>query len=115
MELKPIILVDDDADDLELFGMAFKQLLLDNELLTFNSAREALDFLKKDNQQFLFILCDINMPKINGFELRNKIQTNEQLHVKCIPYLYFTTNANNIFQRFKGVGTTVKCPVKCDA
>ncbi len=34
------------------------------------------------------------MPKIDGFQLRSKINTNEQLHVKCIPYLFFTTNAN---------------------
>jgi CheY-like chemotaxis protein len=40
------------------------------------------------------ILSDINMPKINGFELRNKIFTNEQLQTKCIPYLFFTTAAD---------------------
>ena len=34
------------------------------------------------------------MPKINGFELRNKIFTNQQLQTKCIPYLFFTTAAN---------------------
>jgi DNA-binding NarL/FixJ family response regulator len=33
------------------------------------------------------------MPKINGFELRNKVHTNELLHIKCIPYLFFTTSA----------------------
>jgi CheY-like chemotaxis protein len=34
------------------------------------------------------------MPKLNGFELRNKVFTNEQLQTKCIPYLFFTTGAN---------------------
>jgi DNA-binding NarL/FixJ family response regulator len=34
------------------------------------------------------------MPKINGFELRNKVFTNEQLQTKCIPYLFFTTAAS---------------------
>jgi DNA-binding NarL/FixJ family response regulator len=34
------------------------------------------------------------MPRINGMELRNKVQASEQLHLKCIPYLFFTTNAN---------------------
>lgn len=34
------------------------------------------------------------MPKINVFELRSKVHTNEQLQAKCIPYLFFTTNAN---------------------
>jgi DNA-binding NarL/FixJ family response regulator len=31
------------------------------------------------------------MSKINGFELRSKVFTNEQLQTKCIPYLFFTT------------------------
>ena len=44
-------------------------------------------------QPFL-ILSDINMPRLNGFELRSKIFTNEQLQTKCIPYLFFTTGAN---------------------
>ena len=47
---------------------------------------------KTDIQPFL-ILSDINMPKINGFELRNKVIANDKLHVKCIPYLFFTTSA----------------------
>ena len=34
------------------------------------------------------------MPKIGGFELRNRVFTNEQLQTKCIPYLFFTTSAN---------------------
>jgi DNA-binding NarL/FixJ family response regulator len=34
------------------------------------------------------------MPRINGFELRNKVFTNDQLQNKCIPYLFFTTGAN---------------------
>jgi DNA-binding NarL/FixJ family response regulator len=34
------------------------------------------------------------MPKLNGFELRNKVFNNTQLQEKCIPYLFFTTGAN---------------------
>ena len=33
------------------------------------------------------------MPKLNGFELRQKIHTNESLNMKCIPYLFFTTTS----------------------
>ena len=39
------------------------------------------------------ILSDINMPKLNGMELREKIHNNEDLRMKCIPYLFFTTSA----------------------
>ena len=39
------------------------------------------------------ILSDINMPKLNGLELREKIVNNEDLRLKSIPYLFFTTCA----------------------
>ena len=34
------------------------------------------------------------MPKLSGFELRNKLRTDEQLQLKCIPYLFFSTALN---------------------
>lgn len=41
----------------------------------------------------LFIFSDINMPKINGMELRDKVRENKELEIKSIPYLFFTTTA----------------------
>ena len=34
------------------------------------------------------------MPKLNGFELRKKLKTDAALQLKCIPYLFFSTAAN---------------------
>jgi DNA-binding NarL/FixJ family response regulator len=34
------------------------------------------------------------MPKLSGFELREKLKTDEKLNIKCIPYLFFSTAAN---------------------
>jgi CheY-like chemotaxis protein len=39
------------------------------------------------------IFSDINMPKLNGVELREKVHNNEDLRLKSIPYLFFTTTA----------------------
>jgi CheY-like chemotaxis protein len=97
MESKPIIMVDDDADDLELFGLALTELKLGNELLVFSNARDALDFLKNDDQQFLFILCDINMPKINGLDLRQMIYDDEVLRQRSIPFLFLSTADDRVF------------------
>ena len=33
------------------------------------------------------------MPKLNGMELRNQIHENEDIRLKTIPYLFFTTSA----------------------
>ena len=87
----PIIVIEDDIDDQEILTEIFKTLSYENEIIYFNDGNIALEYLNRTDVQPFLILSDINMPKINGFELRSKIFTNEQLQLKCIPYLFFTT------------------------
>ncbi len=89
----PIIVIEDDIDDQEMLEEIFLKLGYKNKIVYFADGNEALEYLNKTDVQPFLILSDINMPKINGFELRNKIFTNEQLQTKCIPYLFFTTSA----------------------
>lgn len=39
------------------------------------------------------VMSDINMPKLNGMELREKVHNNEDIRRKSIPYLFFSTAA----------------------
>ena len=89
----PIIVIEDDIDDQETLVEIFSELGYVNKIIYFSDGNEALDFLNKSEILHFLILSDINMPRINGFELRNKIFTNEQLQTKCIPYLFFSTSA----------------------
>ena len=91
---KPIIVIEDDPDDQEVLIEIFQKLGYRNEIIYFIDGNEALTYLNKSDVQPFLILSDINMPRISGFELRNKVFTNEQLQTKCIPYLFFTTAAN---------------------
>ncbi|MES2703826.1 MAG: response regulator [Bacteroidota bacterium] len=90
----PIIVIEDDIDDQTMMEEIFERLGYPNKIQYFVDGNEALEFLNKTDVQPFLILSDINMPKINGFELRNKVFTNEQLQTKCIPYLFFTTAAD---------------------
>lgn len=94
MQKSPIMVIDDDVEDLELIAEAFKDLGIQNDLLCFNIAEDALNFLKESNQQPLFILCDVNMNSINGFELRQKLYDDEKLRLKSIPFLFLSTGGN---------------------
>ena len=80
-------------DDQEVLVEIFERLKYTNKVFYFADGNEALEFINQSDVQPFLILSDINMPKINGFDLRNKVFTNEKLHTKCIPYLFFTTNA----------------------
>jgi CheY-like chemotaxis protein len=87
----PIIVIEDDTDDQEILTEVFGNLGYENDVIYFHDGNDALEYLNQTDIQPFLILSDINMPKINGFELRNKVFTNEQLQTKCIPYLFFTT------------------------
>ena len=88
-----IIIVEDDGDDQEMFGKVFKELNYANEIIFFNDGQEALTYLTAESSEPFIVFSDINMPKLNGIELRKKIHENESIRIKTIPYLFFTTSA----------------------
>jgi CheY-like chemotaxis protein len=90
----PVVVIEDDQDDQIILEEIFKNLNYANPIVFFSDGDSALDYLNKAETIPFLILSDINMPKIDGFALRSIIHTNEQLQLKCIPYLFFTTSAN---------------------
>lgn len=89
----PIVVIEDDLDDQYLLDEIFKELNYPNEILFFGDCIKALDYLTFTRIEPFIILSDINMPKLNGLELRAKIHNNEDLRLKCTPYLFFSTSA----------------------
>ncbi|SHF67575.1 response regulator [Flavisolibacter ginsengisoli] len=87
----PIVIIEDDSDDQEILIEVFKKLNYSNEIIFFLESEEALNYLNRTDISPFLILSDINMPKLDGFALRNKIYTDSQLKLKCIPYLFFST------------------------
>jgi CheY-like chemotaxis protein len=87
----PVIIIEDDLDDKEMLEEVFKKLGYPNELLFFGDGESALDFLNESSVIPFIILSDINMPKLDGFALRDKIKMDADLQLKCIPYLFFST------------------------
>lgn len=89
----PVVVIEDDMDDQQMLEDIFKTLNYPNKIVFFADGNAALEYLNRTDVNPFLILSDVNMPRINGFELRSKIHTNNQLHIKCIPYLFFTTSA----------------------
>ena len=89
----PIIIIEDDLDDQEILSEVFEQLAHKNEIIFFGDGEKALDYLIKTDVEPFIIFSDINMPKLNGMELREKVHQNEDLRLKSIPYLFFSTVA----------------------
>ncbi len=90
----PVIIIEDDADDQDFLTEVFQKLNYPNKIMFFHDGQEALDHLSKTDIIPFLILSDINMPKLNGFDLREKLRTDAKLQIKCIPYLFFSTASN---------------------
>ncbi len=90
----PIVIIEDDEDDRLLLAIVFKELDYPNEVVFFPDGITALDYLKDETIYPFIILSDINLPMLDGFELRKMVHTNEGLSEKCIPYLFFSTSVN---------------------
>src|SRR6187549_1893004 len=90
----PVIVIEDDADDQDFLTEIFHKLNYQNKILFFSDGQAALDHINASDELPFLILSDINMPKLNGFELREKLKTDSKLSNKCIPYLFFSTASN---------------------
>ena len=88
-----IVIIEDDIDDQEILTDVFAELNYKNKLIFFSDSQKALEYLTDSKNEPFLVLSDINMPKLNGMELREKIHNNEDLRLKSIPYLFFTTSA----------------------
>lgn len=91
----PIILVDDDEDDHAILREVCSDLGIDDSHLHFfHRGLEFLEFLRATTVMPFIILCDINMPGINGLKLREKINEDEKLRRQSIPFVFFSTGAS---------------------
>lgn len=90
-----VLIVDDDPDDQFLIRDAFKALKPNFLISIANNGAELLDVLKpqKDGEPLLFwpdfILLDVNMPLVNGFEALRRLKGNDGF--KSIPVFMLST------------------------
>jgi CheY-like chemotaxis protein len=98
----PIIFIEDDLDDQEVLTDIFRDLNYRNDLIFFSDSIKALNYLTETETEPFLVISDINMPKLSGLELREKVHNNEDLRMKSIPYLFFSTSAeqNHVIEAY---------------
>ena len=87
-----IIIVEDDPEDQEVLVEIFEKLKYPNKVLYFFDGHKVLEYLELSNDKPFIIISDINLPRLSGLALRDKLHNNEQLRLRCIPYLFLTTS-----------------------
>lgn len=94
MRSGPIIVVEDDIDDKEIFESALEELCFRNRIIWFNNCDDAWDYLKKTTDSPFIIFSDVNLPKQSGLEFKKQIDADPQLRKKSIPFVFYSTSVN---------------------
>ena len=117
----PILLVEDNPDDEELTLMALKEAGVQNAVHIARDGAEALAYLfgaedgETSQRQPLptLILLDLMLPKVNGFEVLEKIRETER--TKYIPVVILTSSDADadVARSYRlGVNSYVRKPVE---
>jgi CheY-like chemotaxis protein len=88
-----ILVIDDDDDDHVILKEICKDLGVCDYLKFFYSSQQLLTYLRTAEEHPFMILCDINMPQVNGLDLREILWKDLSLRHKSIPFIFFSTTA----------------------
>lgn len=91
-----IVIVEDDQDDQFLMRKVFERIGVRSDLIFLANGKEALEYLEATEKEIFLIICDINMPVMNGLELRSKIFLDSHLRKKSIPFVFLSTAARPV-------------------
>ena len=88
----PIIVVEDDEDDVIFLKDILKQLEVGNALIWFTNSAEALSYLKTTADKPFLILSDVNLPMQNEIEFKRQIDIDPDLRKRSIPFIFYSTS-----------------------
>ena len=118
-DIKRILLVEDDPKDVELTLTGLAEYNLANEVVGAHDGEEALDYLhrrgayqNRSNGNPAVVLLDLKLPKINGFEVLEKIRADESLKLLPVVVLTSSHEERDLVASYKlGVNAYVVKPV----
>jgi two-component system, response regulator len=93
-----ILLVEDNDDDADLAMLAFNRTKLPVPLTRVSNGVEALDYIfargeyagRSIERLPLLVLLDLNLPKLNGFEVLKLVR--EDARTQCVPIVVLTSS-----------------------
>ena len=113
---RPILLVEDNPDDVALTLRALKKNHILNQISVARDGAEALKFLFDGDGTDLtapgLILLDLKLPKVDGLEVLRRIRANER--TKLIPVVILTSSKleeDILFSYRNGANAYVRKPV----
>jgi CheY-like chemotaxis protein len=101
MEFKRILLVEDNANDVELTLEALEENHLANEVVVTQDGEEALDYLYRRGLYKLrteghpaVVLLDLKLPKVDGLQVLKQIKSDPSM--RTIPIVMLTSSREEV-------------------
>ena len=95
--IRPIVLAEDNPNDIELILSAFQEANLANEIVIARDGVEVLDYLMRRGAYFgktvpdpAVILLDLKMPRLDGHDVLRQIRADPKL--RTIPVVVLTSS-----------------------
>jgi CheY-like chemotaxis protein len=118
-KFRRILLVEDDARDVELTLTALEDYKLANEVVVCRDGQEALDYLygrgkfsDRVGETPAVILLDLKLPKVDGLEVLEQIKSDERLRMIPVVMLTSSHEERDMMRSYKlGVNAYVVKPV----
>jgi two-component system, response regulator len=120
MSNRPILLVEDNKDDVELTVMALTEAKITNPVIVVRNGVEALDYLlgtgsyagRDASEQPTVVLLDIKLPLLNGIDVLRRMRENECTRRTPVVMLTSSTERVDIENTYDlGANSYVRKPV----
>ena len=120
--LRPILLIEDNPNDIELTMIALQKTQISNPVVSMRDGAEALEYLRRQgkwasrpDQNPAVILLDKKLPKVDGHEVLKAVRADPSL--KRIPVVMLTSSReeSDLLRSYDlGVNAYVVKPVQFD-
>lgn len=92
MNNSPILLIEDNPDDIELTRIGFLHANISNEIVVMSDGHAAIEFCNRVDRQtsLSMIVLDLNLPRVSGFDVLRGIRKNAA--TQFVPVIVMTTS-----------------------
>ena len=95
MNNRPIFVLDNDGEELDMIQEIWQEMSFNHPLEVFSNTEKFLQRMSERNVNPFLIISDVNLGKIDGFTLRQKLCSDVEMSYKSIPFVFWSTTASN--------------------
>jgi len=96
MTAEPVWIIDHDVEDQDIVRLIWQDSALPNQLVFFNTAEEAYERLATATKAPFIIICEVNLPGEDGFELRQRLLDTHEKKFKSVPFIFWSSHVSEL-------------------